>query len=65
MAQGYPHQISTPDQMVDALNGVFGKQTTNRAVHAKGIVLTGSFMPSGAAASLRTPRTITATFGAA
>jgi catalase len=52
IAQADPHQKSTPDQMVDALNGVFGKQTTNRAVHAKGIVLTGTFTPSGAAASL-------------
>jgi catalase len=52
MAQADPHQKSTPEQLVDALNGVFGKQTTNRAVHAKGIVLTGTFTPTGAAASL-------------
>lgn len=52
MAQADPRQKSTPEQMVDALNGVFGKQTTNRAVHAKGIVLTGTFIPSGEAASL-------------
>src|SRR5262245_56907556 len=31
MAQADPHQKSTPDQLVDALNSVFGKQTTNRA----------------------------------
>jgi catalase len=38
----------TPVQVVDALNGVFGKQTHGRAIHAKGIVLEGSFsaMPS-------------------
>lgn len=45
-------QKSTPDQLVDALNGVFGKQKTNRAVHAKGVVLTGTFTPSPAASTL-------------
>ena len=45
-----PHP--TPDQLVDALNGVFGRQTDNRAVHAKGIVLEGSFMPDPSASSL-------------
>ena len=43
---------STPTQLVDALNLVFGKQTDNRAVHAKGIVLHGRFLPSNAAADL-------------
>ena len=43
---------STPAQLVDALNLVFGKQSDNRAVHAKGIVLHGRFLPSGAAADL-------------
>jgi catalase len=43
---------STPTQLVDALNGVFGKQVHGRAIHAKGIVLEGSFTPSVAAASL-------------
>jgi catalase len=43
---------STPTQLVDALNLVFGKQTDNRAVHAKGIVLHGRFIPSNAAAGL-------------
>jgi catalase len=43
---------STPTQMVDALNLVFGKQTDNRAVHAKGIVLQGRFLPSASAAAL-------------
>ncbi len=41
-----PHQSSTPAQLVDAINGVFGKQTYGRAVHAKGIVLAGTFDPS-------------------
>ena len=36
----------TPAQLVDALNAVFGKQTDNRAVHAKGVVLEGKFAPS-------------------
>jgi catalase len=43
---------STPAQLVDALNLVFGKQTDNRAVHAKGIVLHGRFLPSSGAADL-------------
>ncbi len=28
-----------PDQLVDALNGVFGKHPGDRAAHAKGILL--------------------------
>ena len=43
---------STPAQLVDALNLVFGKQTDNRAVHAKGIVMHGRFVPSSVAADL-------------
>ncbi|MGF6433038.1 MULTISPECIES: catalase family peroxidase [Bradyrhizobium] len=38
-------QTSTPEQLVDALNGVFGKHSGARAVHAKGIVLAGTFTP--------------------
>jgi catalase len=45
-------QSSTPDELVDALNLVFGKQTYGRAVHAKGIVLEGRFLPSSSAADL-------------
>ena len=41
-----------PDKMVDALNVAFGKQTTNRAVHAKGVVLEGRFTPAASAASV-------------
>lgn len=48
----YAGQHATPEEMVDALNGVFGKQKTNRAVHAKGVVLTGTFTPSADASSL-------------
>jgi catalase len=42
----------TPVQVVDALNGVFGKQTTGRAIHAKGIVLEGSFRALPSASTL-------------
>jgi catalase len=51
-AQNDTNQKSTPAGLVDALNGVFGKQTDNRAVHAKGIVLEGKFTPSPDAATL-------------
>lgn len=37
---------STPQQMVDALHGVFGKHPNARAVHAKGIITEGSFTAS-------------------
>jgi catalase len=45
-------QRSTPEELVDALNLVFGKQTYGRALYAKGIVLEGRFLPSPAAAAL-------------
>jgi catalase len=41
-----------PDQLVDALNGVFGKHPGARAAHTKGICLTGNFTPSSDAAGL-------------
>jgi catalase len=53
-AQDAADQKSLPTQLIDALNAVFGKQTDNRAVHAKGIVLEGKFTPSAEAASLST-----------
>ena len=37
---------TTPESFVDALNSAFGKQTTQRAAHAKGVVLLGKFVPS-------------------
>jgi catalase len=52
MGTSSPPQISTPAELVDALNLVFGKQTHGRAVHAKGIVLEGRFLPSPSAATL-------------
>lgn len=42
----------TPGDFVDALNGAFGKQTTSRATHAKGIVLSGKFTPTPQAVGL-------------
>jgi catalase len=45
-------QSSTPAELVDAINLVFGRQTYNRAIHAKGIVLEGKFLPSSSAATM-------------
>jgi catalase len=45
-------QTSSPTDFVDTLNSTFGKQTTNRATHAKGIVAQGTFTPSESAQSL-------------
>jgi len=45
-------QTSSPTDFVDTLNAIFGKQTTNRATHAKGIVVQGKFTPSDSAQSL-------------
>lgn len=47
-----PPQRSTPAELVDAINLVFGKQTSNRAIHAKGIVLEGRVLPGSSAATL-------------
>jgi catalase len=47
-----PQQKSPPAEQVDALNSLFGKQQRGRAVHAKGIVLKGSFMSVPTTASL-------------
>jgi catalase len=43
---------SLPEQIVDALNKVFGSHPGFRANHAKGIVTEGSFVPTAAAARL-------------
>jgi catalase len=43
---------ANPVALVDALNGVFGKQTTGRAIHAKGIVFEGNFVADKAAHAL-------------
>ncbi|MGB0057432.1 MAG: catalase [Methyloceanibacter sp.] len=45
-------QQATPADLVDALNGLFGKHAGDRAAHTKGICLTGSFVPSAEAPKL-------------
>jgi catalase len=45
-------QTSSPTDFVDTLNSIFGKQTTQRATHAKGIVAVGKFTPTHTAQSL-------------
>jgi catalase len=50
-AQQTPTQ-STPQQMVDALHGVFGKHPNARAVHAKGVILEGNFIPAPGASKI-------------
>ena len=48
-----PPGRSTPEQLVDALNGVFGKQQPGaRAVHAKGVDLEGVFRPGDSASAV-------------
>jgi catalase len=42
----------TPVDLVDALNGVFGKHAGTRAAHAKGFCATGQFTPTAEAAGL-------------
>jgi catalase len=43
---------TTPVELVDALNGVFGKYPGTRSGHAKGFCLTGKFTPTPDAAKL-------------
>src|SRR5262249_35661869 len=45
-------QQATPTDLVDALNGLFGKHAGDRAAHTKGICLTGKFTPSAEAPKL-------------
>ncbi len=42
----------TPADLVDALNGVFGKHAGTRAAHTKGFCMTGTFTPSADAPKL-------------
>ena len=53
-AAGIPAKAEqpTPVDLVDALNGVFGKHPGDRAAHTKGICLTGTFTPSADAPKL-------------
>src|SRR5206468_5037482 len=43
---------SVPEQIVDAMNALFGKHPGFRSAHAKGIVCEGEFMPAASAATL-------------
>ncbi len=43
---------SVPEQIVDAMNAIFGKHPGYRSAHAKGIVCEGEFVPSAAASGL-------------
>jgi catalase len=47
-----PAQEAQPEQLVDALNGVFGAHAKMRAAHTKGICVKGSFTPTAEAAAL-------------
>ena len=41
-----------PEQIVDAMNALFGKHPGSRAAHAKGVVCAGEFTPAPSAATL-------------
>ncbi len=43
---------SLPEQIVDAMNAIFGKHPGFRSAHAKGIVCEGEFTPSASASGL-------------
>jgi len=47
--EGSITQKSLPEQIVDALNGIFGSHPGARATHAKGVVLEGVFTPAASA----------------
>ncbi len=49
---GYADEATVGEQIVDVINQLFGQQPDNRANHAKGIVVEGSFAPSAAGAAL-------------
>src|SRR5262249_36632357 len=51
-ARGDEPERSVPEQIVDALNTLFGKHPGFRAAHAKGIVCEGEFTPATSAATL-------------
>jgi catalase len=51
-AAAFADDSSVPEQIVDAMNLLFGKQDGNRANHAKGTVVEGSFTPSAEGAKL-------------
>jgi len=47
--EGPANQKSLPEQIVDAMNAVFGSHPGMRATHAKGVVLEGVFTPAASA----------------
>jgi catalase len=47
--EGPASQKSLPEQIVDAMNAVFGTHPGSRATHAKGVVLEGVFTPAASA----------------
>jgi catalase len=51
-ARGDEPAKPVPEQLVDALNALFGKHPGFRAAHAKGIVCEGEFTPAPSAATL-------------
>jgi catalase len=52
VARSAEPEQSVPEQIVDAMNALFGKHPGFRAAHAKGIVCEGEFAPSASAATL-------------
>jgi catalase len=52
VARGDDPEKPLPEQIVDALNTVFGKHPGYRAAHAKGLVCEGEFTPAASAATL-------------
>jgi catalase len=52
VAWGDEPEKPVPEQLVDALNTLFGKHLGYRAAHAKGIVCEGMFAPAASAATL-------------
>jgi catalase len=51
-ARGDEPEKSVPEQIVDAMNTLFGKHPGFRSAHAKGIVCEGEFTPAASAATL-------------
>jgi hypothetical protein len=52
ITRGDEPEKSVPEQIVDAMNALFGKHPGFRAAHAKGIVCEGEFAPAATAATL-------------
>src|ERR671936_37420 len=46
--------MAIAEDLVDAINGLYGRHDGFRAAHAKGTLLTGTFTPSGDASHLTT-----------